>query len=62
MALATKSNFLDDRYFADGITSPCAKCKNAKSFFDHTCSAYPQELPPEYWNAEKKGPKREEKD
>ena len=57
----TKWHTLDDRYYADGLTSPCVKCSNVRSFCRHICTAYPEELPPEYWNGEKPCPKREEK-
>ena len=61
MAVATKSDFLDDRYWFDDCQTVCKKSKHLQSFFYHVCNAFPEELPPEYWNGEKPCPKREEK-
>ena len=62
MEPATKYGTLDDRYWFDACKTVCKTCKHIRSFARHSCAAFPEELPPEYWNGEKKCPKREEVD
>lgn len=61
MEAAMKLAVIDDRYWSECRDSSCFRCIHLKSCFDQTCTAYPEELPPEYWNGEKPCPKREEK-
>ena len=56
-----KSYTIDDRYWADSFKTPCLRCQNMTNYCDHICSAFPEELPPEYWNGEKSCPRREVK-
>ena len=62
MEPATKYGTLDDPYWFDDCKTVCKTCKHIRSFARHSCAAFPEELPPEYWNGEKKCPKREEVD
>ena len=55
----TKFATLDDRYWCGVSKTPCRTCKKLKSLFMHKCADYPEELPPKYWNAREKCPKRE---
>ena len=47
MEPATKYGTLDDRYWFDACKTVCKTCKHIQSFFDHSCAAFPEELPPE---------------
>ena len=55
----TKFATLDDRYWECVSRTPCGTCKKNTSLAKPACSAYPKELPPKYWNAREKCPKRE---
>ena len=61
MELAMKYHTIDDRYWFDACKTVCKNCRHLQSLFDKTCAAYPQELPPKFWNGQKKCPKREER-
>ena len=61
MEHATKSHILDDRYLLDACETVCKSCRHMKSFWDHSCAAYPGKIPLEYWNRKKKCPKMEKK-
>lgn len=56
-----KTHILDDRHWFDACKTVCFSCKHIKSFAYHICAAYPDEIPPEYWNREKKCPKMEKR-
>ena len=61
MEHVTKSHILDDGHWLDPRKTVCKTCKHMISFWDYSCAAYPDEIPPEYWNREKKCPKMEKK-
>lgn len=56
-----KTHILDDRHWFDACKTVCFSCKHIKCFAYHICAAYPDEIPPEYWNREKKCPKMEKR-
>ncbi len=53
---------LDDRYWFDACKTVCKKCTHIQSFFRHKCTAFPEEIPPIYWNCEIMCPKYKEKE
>lgn len=58
MELNTKYRLIDDRYWQDFFKSPCKNCKHFVAFWNHSCSKYPEDLPPIYWNNQKACPNR----
>lgn len=59
MEQSTNYGTLDDGYWYGPCETLCRTCKHIKSFTRHTCSAFPGELPKDYWNKIKKCPKWE---
>ena len=62
MAQTTKSYLLDDRHWFDPTKTICRSCQHAISLARNLCSAFPDEIPPDYWNKIKKCPKFQQMD